>query len=406
MRYATGASRAAWIAAVVVFACASLGTAAWAQSTVKTRQATINGLVVRELSNGRHVGFAAGIVATAKDHDGGAVSIRGTIHLSMVEALNEAARYVRVQHPKLADTHFEISFEERHAPKGGSSAATAFALLLRSMIEGFELDPKAAITGDISINGKVMPIGATVSKIAGAMEDGCTIVAVPVGNAPSVSDFFVATDVQANLAGVQIFSVETVDDAVAVMRTDRGEDLAQAIKVYAELEQIIAKYGTRALSKPTARQMIDRVLELAPNHLSAQYAKMFAERKPPKTLTRTASVIETFSAADDFWQALEGVNSRPPGQQYWTRDDLPHDSARQMKADLESLRGMTHEDVEDLRHAMHQWIDAIDRVLSSRRQISDSDWRIVDQRAKALREQLERLETDDELLEKMLREGY
>jgi len=55
---------------------------------------------------------------------------------------------------------------------------------------------------------------------------------------------------------------------------------------------------------------------------------------------------------------------------------------------------------------MHQWIDAIDRVLSSRRQISDSDWRIVDQRAKALREQLERLETDDELLEKMLREGY
>jgi len=152
--------------------------------------------------------------------------------------------------------------------------------------------------------------------------------------------------------------------------------------------------------------MIDRVLELAPNHLSAQYAKMFAERKPPKTLTRTASVIETFSAADDFWQALEGVNSRPPGQQYWTRDDLPHDSARQMKADLESLRGMTHEDVEDLRHAMHQWIDAIDRVLSSRRQISDSDWRIVDQRAKALREQLERLETDDELLEKMLREGY
>jgi len=248
MRYATGASRAAWIAAVVVFACASLGTAAWAQSTVKTRQATINGLVVRELSNGRHVGFAAGIVATAKDHDGGAVSIRGTIHLSMVEALNEAARYVRVQHPKLADTHFEISFEERHAPKGGSSAATAFALLLRSMIEGFELDPKAAITGDISINGKVMPIGATVSKIAGAMEDGCTIVAVPVGNAPSVSDFFVATDVQANLAGVQIFSVETVDDAVAVMRTDRGEDLAQAIKVYAELEQIIAKYGTRALS--------------------------------------------------------------------------------------------------------------------------------------------------------------
>lgn len=401
-----GKARAIWLVAAATALCTVLPAPAWAESSVKNRQATINGLVVRELSNGKHVGFAAGIVATAKDHDGGNVSIRGTIHISMIEALNEAARYVRVQHPKLADTHFEISFEERHAPKGGSSAATAFALLLRCMIEGVELDAKAAITGDISINGKVMPIGATVSKIEGAMEDGCTIVAVPAGNAPAVSDFFVATDVQANLAGIQIFSVETVDQAFDVMRTDRSEDLAEAIKVYAELEAIIAKYGTRALSKPTAREMIDRVLELAPNHLSAQYAKMFAERKPPKTLTRTASVIETFNAADEFWQALGQVNSRPPGQQYWTRDDLPRDSAKEMKAALIKLKGMTHADVEKLRHAMHQWIDAIDRVLASRREISASDWRIVDQRAKALREQLERLETDEELLEKMLREGY
>src|SRR4051794_21317056 len=85
---------------------------------LKQRQATIKGMVVRHLDNGKYTGLAVGIVATAgKEVKNGKVTIEGKIGDSMKSALAEAERYVRVQHADLGNADIVISFEERYAPK-------------------------------------------------------------------------------------------------------------------------------------------------------------------------------------------------------------------------------------------------------------------------------------------------
>src|SRR4051794_21313979 len=131
---------------------------------LKQRQATIKGMVVRHLDNGKLTGLAVGIVATAgQEVKNGKVTIEGKIGNDMKSALAEAEKYVRVNHADLGNSQITISFEERYHPKDGGSAGTAFSVLLRSLVEGFEIDPKAAITGDIAVNGKVMPIGGVTA---------------------------------------------------------------------------------------------------------------------------------------------------------------------------------------------------------------------------------------------------
>ena len=182
---------------------------------LKQRQATIKGMVVRHLDNGKFTGLAVGIVATAgKEIKNGKVTIQGKIGDSMKSALAEAERYVRVQHADLGNADIVISFEERYAPKDGGSAGTAFSVLLRSLTEGFEIDPNTAITGDIAVNGKVMPIGGVTAKLRGVMTDGCTVAVIPADNIPAVGDLLVrGNEMMEILRGLQVFSVTKVDES-------------------------------------------------------------------------------------------------------------------------------------------------------------------------------------------------
>jgi hypothetical protein len=86
---------------------------------------------------------------------------------------------------------------------------------------------------------------------------------------------------------------------------------------------------------------------------------------------------------------------------------LPSAMLQDIMKQLRDMRARTHPDVEPLRTAMIDWIDAVDRVLSARRgQVTQSDLAIIDRRASALDKQLERLGTDQKLIEKIMREGY
>jgi hypothetical protein len=141
------------------------------------------------------------------------------------------------------------------------------------------------------------------------------------------------------------------------------------------------------------------VLELAPHHVSAKYALDIAQNKGPTTLTRTASVIEIFSAVEPFRQAVTENKTVK-------REHLPVATVKQMQKELVAIRKTMHPEVEGVRKSLVDWIDAVDRVLSATRPITSNDMQIINQRRQALVTNLKKLGSDESMVEKMMREGY
>jgi hypothetical protein len=367
---------------------------------LKRRQATIKGLVIRQLGNGKMTGMAIGVVATASGATkGGEIRIRGEIGEQMTSALKEAERYVRVEHPQLGNSRIELSFEERYTPKDGGSAGTAFAVLIRSLAEGYEIDPGVAITGDIAVNGTVQPIGGVTAKLRGCRADGCSVAIIPKANVPAVADLLITADKVDVLADLQVFSVETVDSAAAIARVDREPKIALAMKDYREVQAALKARRIAALREPGVQAKLRNVLELAPHHISAKYALDIAQNKGPTTLTRTASVIEIFSAVEPFRQAVSENKTVK-------REHLPAATVKQMQKELTAIRRTMHPDVEGVRKSLVDWIDAVDRVLSATKPISPADMQVINRRRQALLDNLKKLGSDEALVAKMMREGY
>jgi hypothetical protein len=164
-----------------------------------------------------------------------------------------------------------------------------------STLEGFSIDPKIAFTGDITVDWKVRTIGGVPEKLRGAAAAKCLYAAIPAGNTSQFGDAGLLYGRSAYW-DLQVFAVETVQQAAALARTDREPKLAEAMKRFAELQAELTKSERLALQKPETKATLKQVLELAPNHLSAKLVLALAENSAPKTLTPAASDQQLFLA--------------------------------------------------------------------------------------------------------------
>ena len=73
-------------------------------------------------------------------------------------------------------------------PKDGPSAGLAHTIALISLFSGREVRPTLAMTGEISLRGKVTPVGGIKEKLIGALRAGVKTVLVPHGNRKDVKD--------------------------------------------------------------------------------------------------------------------------------------------------------------------------------------------------------------------------
>ena len=101
----------------------------------------------------------------------------------------------------------------------GPSAGAAILICLISAIENWPIYQNVAMTGEISIQGKVKPIGGVYEKIYGAKQAGITKVLIPIEN---------AADIPENLRGIEIVPVATVDEALPHFF---GENVAKNLKM-------------------------------------------------------------------------------------------------------------------------------------------------------------------------------
>lgn len=90
-------------------------------------------------------------------------------------------------------------------PVDGPSAGIAMAVAIASAISGTKVDNHIAMTGEISIHGKVKPVGGVVAKVEAALQAGATQVFIPKDN---------WQELFANLPNAQVTPVETIEEVL------------------------------------------------------------------------------------------------------------------------------------------------------------------------------------------------
>lgn len=73
-------------------------------------------------------------------------------------------------------------------PKDGPSAGLAHTIALVSLFRGKPVPPLVAMTGEVSLRGRVMPVGGVKEKLIGALRAGVKTVLLPVGNRNDARD--------------------------------------------------------------------------------------------------------------------------------------------------------------------------------------------------------------------------
>mgnify|MGYP005836997145 CR=1 FL=1 len=95
----------------------------------------------------------------------------------------------------------------------GPSAGIAVFLAIYSALLGFPVDQNLAVTGELSIQGLIRPVGAIPEKIYGARQAGIKKVILPAENLP---------EAPAGFPELEIVPVAGVDDVLAYLKLSRG----------------------------------------------------------------------------------------------------------------------------------------------------------------------------------------
>ncbi len=103
----------------------------------------------------------------------------------------------------------QVHLEEAGIKKDGPSAGLAMFLSMYSALKGIPVSQTVAATGEMTLLGKVHPVGAVAQKLRAAANAGCKQVLIPKAN---------MADVPADLvSALTVVPVSTVDEAIAWM---------------------------------------------------------------------------------------------------------------------------------------------------------------------------------------------
>ena len=93
----------------------------------------------------------------------------------------------------------------------GPSAGTAILAVLTSAVTGRKIKQNVAVTGEISLQGRVRPVGGVFEKAYGAKQAGIKTLIIPKEN---------SKDIPQEHLGLEIHAVETADEAFAILFED------------------------------------------------------------------------------------------------------------------------------------------------------------------------------------------
>lgn len=125
----------------------------------------------------------------------GKMTVTGNLKDVMKESISAAASYVRSRaldfgiKPILFDKRdIHVHVPEGATPKDGPSAGIAMATSIVSILTGIPIHKDIAMTGEITLRGRVLPIGGLKEKLLAAVRGGIKKVLIPEDNAKDLAD--------------------------------------------------------------------------------------------------------------------------------------------------------------------------------------------------------------------------
>jgi ATP-dependent Lon protease len=147
----------------------------------------------------------------------GAMTVTGNLREVMKESISAASSYVRarsvqfgVKPPVFRSRDIHVHVPEGATPKDGPSAGVAMATAIVSVLTGVPIRKDIAMTGEITLRGRVLPIGGLKEKLLAALRGGVKTVLIPKDNEKDLAD--IPDNVK---AGLEIVPVSTVDEVLA-----------------------------------------------------------------------------------------------------------------------------------------------------------------------------------------------
>tara|TARA_B100001093_G_scaffold18648_1_gene16931 strand:- start:741 stop:2021 length:1281 start_codon:yes stop_codon:yes gene_type:complete len=145
----------------------------------------------------------------------GKIQSTGKLGDVMKESVAAAESYVKSRGPSfgIAPTLFEkvdihVHVPEGATPKDGPSAGVAMVTSIVSVLTGIEVKKDVAMTGEITLRGRVLPIGGLKEKLLAALRGGIKQVLIPQDNAKDLPD--IPDNVKENLDIVTVSSLDEV----------------------------------------------------------------------------------------------------------------------------------------------------------------------------------------------------
>lgn len=162
----------------------------------------------------------------------GNVTLTGKLGDVMKESIQAAMSYVRSRasafgiEPKVFEsTDFHVHVPEGATPKDGPSAGIAMVTSLVSSLTSIPIKKDVAMTGEVTLRGRVLPIGGLKEKLLAAHRSGIKTVVIPVANDSDLRDI-----PESILSSLNIVKVETVDEVLQVALTEDACKAAEAKK--------------------------------------------------------------------------------------------------------------------------------------------------------------------------------
>jgi ATP-dependent Lon protease len=147
----------------------------------------------------------------------GRMTVTGNLRDVMKESISAAASYVRsravafgIQPPLFDKRDIHVHVPEGATPKDGPSAGVAMVTAIVSVMTGIPVRRDVAMTGEITLRGRVLPIGGLKEKLLAASRGGMKTVLIPEENAKDLVE--ISDTIK---KGLEIVPVTRMDEVLA-----------------------------------------------------------------------------------------------------------------------------------------------------------------------------------------------
>jgi ATP-dependent Lon protease len=167
----------------------------------------------------------------------GKMTVTGNLREVMKESISAAASYVRsravafgIEPPLFDKRDIHVHVPEGATPKDGPSAGVAMITAIVSVMTGIPVRRDLAMTGEITLRGRILPIGGLKEKLLAAHRGGIKTVLIPEENAKDLAE--ISDSVKSALEIIPVSRMDEVISRALVRKPEpiQWEEAAKAVE--------------------------------------------------------------------------------------------------------------------------------------------------------------------------------